>query len=149
MELTTIQEISIGYKPVVKLSERPVITNSQDAFDIFMTVWNPGTVYLLEEFKVILLNRANKCIGVHTISQGGMNGTVIDIRLIFATALKACATSIILGHNHPSGNLNYSEADKTITKKISEAGKIMEIPVLDHLIITPDTYLSFNDKEII
>jgi len=102
-----------------------------------------------EEFWVLLLNRNNLVIDKFMVSQGGLSGTVIDVRIILKTALDKLASSIILCHNHPSGNLIPSEADKDITKKIKEAGKHMDIPVLDHLIIANDLYFSFADEGLI
>ena len=102
-----------------------------------------------EEFWVLLLNRNNLVIDKMLVSQGGLSGTVIDVRIILKLALDKLACSIILCHNHPSGNLVPSEADKEITKKIKEAGKHMDIPVLDHLIIANDSYFSFADEGLI
>lgn len=102
-----------------------------------------------EEFWVLLLNRNNLVIDKMLVSQGGLSGTVIDVRIILKMALDKLACSIILCHNHPSGNLIPSEADKDITKKIREAGKHMDIPVLDHLIIGNDSYFSFADEGLI
>jgi len=99
-----------------------------------------------EEFWILLLNRNNLYIDKLMVSQGGLTGTIIDVRVILRMALENKACSIILCHNHPSGNLDPSEADKDITKKISEAGRQMDIPVLDHLIIGNDHYFSFADK---
>ncbi len=102
-----------------------------------------------EEFWVLLLNRNNLIIDKIMVSQGGISGTIIDVRIIMKMALDKLASSIILCHNHPSGNLIPSEADKEITKKIKEAGKFMDIPVLDHLIIGNDAYFSFADEGLI
>ncbi len=93
-----------------------------------------------------MLNRQNQVLGCHQISKGGMTGTVVDVRVVFQVALKSCATSIILGHNHPSGNLDPSDADKKITRQLSEAGKMLEIPVIDHLILTSDSFFSMADE---
>ena len=97
------------------------------------------------------LNRANKVIGIYPLSVGGITGTVADIRLILSVALKAAATSIILIHNHPSGNLTPSRADEQLTQKINEAAKYMDMKVIDHLILSPDenAYYSFADEGII
>jgi DNA repair protein RadC len=102
-----------------------------------------------EEFHIILLNRSNAVIATHRISTGGISGTVVDTRIIFRTALEHAASSIILVHNHPSGKLKPSQADLNITRKISEAGKLMDIQVLDHLIISDQGYLSFADEGIL
>src|SRR3990170_6054261 len=91
---------------------------------------------LQEEFKIMLLNRYNKVIGIFTVSSGGIAGTVADPKLIFGCALKAAASGIILAHNHPSGNLTASQADIDLTRKFKEAGKLLDIQVLDHIIIT-------------
>ena len=102
-----------------------------------------------EEFWVMMLNRGNKIIGKVPVSKGGISGTVVDSKLIFKAAIENLASAIILCHNHPSGSIQASNADKTITHKIKEAGKLLEIPVLDHLIIGDGSYLSFADEGIL
>ncbi|MBL7913851.1 MAG: DNA repair protein RadC [Bacteroidia bacterium] len=99
-----------------------------------------------EEFWVLLLNRANNIIGKHQISKGGLAGTVVDSKVIFKLALDASASSIIMCHNHPSGNHKPSDADLSLTKRIVEAGKVLDISVLDHLIIAGELYYSFADE---
>lgn len=123
--------------------EKPKVVTSSDAASIFKPLLSDLPH---EEFWVMLLNRNNLVIDKMLVSQGGLSGTVIDVRIILKMALDKLATSIILCHNHPSGNLVPSEADKDITKKIKEAGKHMDIPVLDHLIIGNDSYYSFADE---
>jgi DNA repair protein RadC len=126
--------------------EKPKVVTSADCAAIF----KPLLCDLQhEEFWVLLLNRNNLVIDKMLVSQGGLSGTVIDVRIILKMALDKLACSIILCHNHPSGNLVPSEADKDITKKIKEAGKHMDIPVLDHLIIANDSYFSFADEGMI
>ncbi len=102
-----------------------------------------------EEFWVLCLNNSNKIIHKIQLSKGGLTGTVIDIRLLFKNALEQLATSVILVHNHPSGQLKPSEADRHITKKIKKAGEVLEILLLDHVIITEHAYFSFADEEIL
>ena len=102
-----------------------------------------------EEFYIVLLNRANKIVKVQKISQGGITGTVIDVRLIFRHAINQKASSVILVHNHPSGNRQPSEADIMITKKCKDAGQNLDVPVLDHIIITEEEYFSFADEGMI
>ncbi len=102
-----------------------------------------------EEFKVLLLNRANRVTGVYEASAGGITGTVADPRLILAVAIKSVSVSIILAHNHPSGNLKPSRADEELTAKIKEAGKYHEIKVLDHIIISSESYYSFADEGLL
>lgn len=99
-----------------------------------------------EEFWILLLNRANACLGSICISKGGMTGTLADARLIFRTALEHKATAIILVHNHPAGTMKPSEADIRLTKKLRDAGKVLDIEVLDHIIIAGDAYFSFCDE---
>jgi len=98
---------------------------------------------------VILLNRANRVIGIFNLSTGGTVGTVAEPKLVFASSILRNASSIILAHNHPSGNLKPSTADTELTKKMKEAGKLLDIPVLDHLIVTSEGYYSFADEGII
>jgi len=141
-----ISEIEIVYKSTVKKSDRFKVTNSKDAFNVILSLWNKDNIELLEEFKVLFLNRANEVLGIHTLSKGGISGTVVDIRLLFAIALKSAASSIILVHNHPSGNLNPSQADIQLFNKIKEASRFLDINVLDNLIISKDDYYSCNDQ---
>ena len=126
--------------------EKPKVVTSADCAAIFKPLLSDLPH---EEFWVLLLNRNNLVIDKMLVSQGGLSGTVIDVRIILKMALDKLASSIILCHNHPSGNLIPSEADKDITKKIKEAGKHMDIPVLDHLIIANDAYFSFADEGLI
>jgi DNA repair protein RadC len=102
-----------------------------------------------EEFWVLYLNNANKVIAKNQLSKGGMTGTVVDVRIIFKSALESGAVGILLCHNHPSGNLKPSEADIEITKKVKTAGKSLDINVLDHIIITQNGYYSFADEGIL
>ena len=96
----------------------------------------------------LLLNRANKVLGISTISEGGLSGTVTDVRLIYQYAIKANASGIIIAHNHPSGNINPSESDQKITNKIKDAGNLLDIQLLDHIILTAEIeiYRSFADE---
>jgi DNA repair protein RadC len=141
-----ISEISLVYKNKVKASERPKISTSKDAHQLFRDNWDDMTINLYEEFKVLLVDNANRCMGIAKLSQGGMTSTTVDIRLIFALALKARCTGLILGHNHPSGNTKPSISDIELTQKIMQAGRVLDIQVLDHLIITEDKYLSMADR---
>ncbi len=102
-----------------------------------------------EEFWVLFLNRQNKVIDKRKLSQGGMTGTVIDVRMVLKLALEKHATSMILCHNHPSGNLDPSDADRKITRQMKEAAALMEIPVIDHLIVTQAGYFSFADEGLL
>jgi DNA repair protein RadC len=126
--------------------DKPKITGSSDAASIFIPLLGDLDH---EEFWILLLNRYNKVIDKFMASKGGITGTVIDVRSIMKTAIDKLATSMILCHNHPSGNLSPSDADHQITQKLKEAGKIMDIQVLDHLIITQQKYFSFADEGMI
>lgn len=144
-----VAEIQLSYKSNVKPSLRPKITSSRDAHEVLKRVWNDSVIELCEQFKVIFTNRANKVLGVFEVSTGGIAGTVADPKLIFVAALKAGATGLILSHNHPSGNLTPSHADIELTKKIKEGGRLLEIQVLDHIIITSESYYSFADEGLL
>jgi len=123
------------------------VTGSKDAADAFRAIW-PAYDHI--EFSyMLMMNRQNQILGYHQLSKGGMTGAVVDVRVVFQVALKGCATSLILAHNHPSGNLDTSDADRKITRQIKEAGLILDIPLLDHLIMTTDSYLSMADEGLI
>jgi len=142
----TISEIKLTYTRKVKTEDRPKVNNSETAYELFRANWDDMTINLFEEFKILLLDRNNACMGIVPISKGGVSGTVVDAKLVFGSALKARACSIILGHNHPSGNLRASPQDKSLTDKLSKAGHVLDMPILDHIILTNDGYLSFADK---
>lgn len=141
-----VAEVQVVFSHRVKVKDRLQVKNNHTAASIFRHVWDPGKLELLESFKIMLLNRRNDLLGVANISEGGITGCIVDIRLIFAIAIKASATGIILAHNHPSGNLRASQEDIQLTKRIVEAGKILDILVMDHLIITKEDYLSIDQE---
>ena len=146
----TIAEVKQVYRTKVKASERLQIRCSKDAFDIFMESWDLDSIEHIEEFKLMLLTRSNKVLGIASISKGGINGTVTDIRIILQYAIKSNASGIIICHNHPSGNLQPSESDQAITRKIRDSGSLMGVQLLDHLIITAeDSYYSFADNGLV
>lgn len=148
-KIALVAEVKLVYQTKVKPSERIKISNSKDAYELLKVIWDNETLELREEFKVILLNNAHKALGYYNLSAGGVAGTVADPKLIFCLALTANAVSIILAHNHPSGNLQPSASDINLTKKVKEAGKLLEITVMDHLIYTTEAYYSFADEGII
>ncbi len=147
--LNQIAEVELIYRSKVKPSDRPKITHSKDAYVIFKNHWDENKIELQEQFKVMFLNRANKVLGIYEVSTGGITGTVADPKLIFAAALKACACGIILVHNHPSNNLKPSIPDEQLTTKIKEGGKLLDIKLLDHLIISSEGYLSMADEGLV
>ncbi|HJY13005.1 MAG TPA: DNA repair protein RadC [Flavobacterium sp.] len=121
------------------------ITSSKKVFEIMQPIIGE---LAHEEFWVLFLNNSNKVISKSQLSKGGMTGTIVDVRLVFKLALECGATALILCHNHPSGNLQPSDADRKITKKIKLAGDSLDVKVLDHLIITETNYYSFVDQGI-
>ncbi|WP_159478102.1 JAB domain-containing protein [Dyadobacter sp. 3J3] len=141
-------EVELVYKNHVKASERFTITRSHDAYSVLRQSWDENKIGFVEQFKIILINRANRVLGIYEVSQGGTCGVVVDLKLIFAAALKANAHGIILSHNHPSGNLIASEPDRLLTERIKKAGQLLDILVMDHIIITSEGYYSFVDDDI-
>lgn len=124
------------------------ITGSNEA-KIFAMQFFGDDIEIYESFFLILLNRANNTIGYVKISQGGVCGTVVDVKIIAKYAIESLCSSVILIHNHPSGNTAPSGADKTITSKIKDGLKLFDISVLDHLILTSESYFSFADEGLI
>ena len=148
LQNTKVAEVQLSYKTTVKASERPQINTSEDVYRLLKENWNYEVIEFIEEFKILLLNRANRVIGIVPISVGGTAGTIADPKVIFVSALKCNAASIILAHNHPSSNLKPSNADIELTKKLKSAGQFLDLPVVDHLILTKDGYPSFADDGI-
>jgi DNA repair protein RadC len=140
-----IPEITLKYKTgEIKKAQ---IKSSSDAADYMRQMYDADALEITECFIAMFLNRANNSIGWIKISQGGIAGTVVDVRLILATALKCGASGMIVAHNHPSGNLSPSDADIKITQKINKSSEIMDIKLLDHLIIVQgQDYYSFADN---
>jgi DNA repair protein RadC len=147
--LSKVAEVELVYKSKVKASERPQIASSKDAYDILLAVWEEGKMDLVEQFKVLFLNRANKVLCIYNVSSGGITGTVADPRLIYSAALKVNAVSLILAHNHPSGALKPSRQDEELTQKIKGAGAFLDIKVLDHLIVSSEGYYSLTDEGLL
>lgn len=148
IDLFKVAEIDLTFNCLPDQQRRPIITGPIACYEVFRDNWDMGKIELQEQFKVMLMNRRNQCLGLVNIGTGSTTGCIVDIRLIFATALKANALSIALAHCHPSGNLKPSDADIQLTKKIVEAGKLLDISVVDHIIITKYGYKSFADERI-
>lgn len=144
-----VPEISIRYDKEVKKKFLNKITSSKDAYEILLSLYPPGELELQEQFILLYLNRANKVLGYYRHTKGGITSTVVDIRILMAVAVKAGAVSMILSHNHPSGNTSPSPEDKTITKRIKEAAQLLDITLLDHIIVTKEGYLSFGDDGLL
>jgi DNA repair protein RadC len=144
----TLAEIELSYRP--KRSHHPIIKNSADVYSHLLQFFPEDTIALQERFVAGYVNRANRLIGLCTISTGGITSTVADSKLIIAIALKSAATGIFLAHNHPSGNLQPSESDIELTKKIEIVCKFLDIKLLDHIIVVPQqTYFSFVDENLL
>lgn len=145
--ITIISALELGRRRKdLQFEERPRVMGSADAYEILKAD-------LLdiphEAFWIVLLNRANRVIKKHQISQGGVAGTVADPKIIFKAAVEELASGIILAHNHPSGNLAASQADIDLTKKLKESGKLLDIQILDHLIVGDKSYFSFADEGLL
>ena len=140
-----VSEIQLKYKPQPL---RETINGAKDIHQLLIKrVYDEETIGYRETFKVLLLNNSNKIIGYTTISEGGLTSTIVDIRMILQTALVSNATSIILTHNHPSGNPRPSGHDDNLTKRIKSACELMDICLLDHIIVTPyDSFYSYCNE---
>ena len=147
--LNTVAEVELVYRSKVKPSERPAVKSSKDCYQLFLQSWDENRIEFVEQFKIMLLNKANKVLGILELSTGGVTGTIADPKLIFMAALKSNACNIILSHNHPSGNLQPSQADKEITRKIKSGGDLLDIKILDHVIVTREGYFSFADEGLL
>lgn len=144
-----VPEFEIKLKIKGKKSELKQIRCSGDAAEVCRMCFDEGKINWIEEFIVIGLNRANKVQGFYKVSSGGVTGTVADPRIVFQFALLSNATSIIIAHNHPSGNLKPSDADITLTKKMKQSGEALDIKLLDHIIVTDEGYTSLSDEGVI
>ncbi len=145
--ITILAALELGRRrKEVEIQKKSTITCSKDAY-LFMQTELMDLPY--EEFWVILLNKANQIIRKVQISRGGIAGTVADVRLIFKYAIESLASAMVLVHNHPSGNTKASPQDISLTKRVQEAGILMEVSVLDHIIFTNNAYFSFADGELL
>lgn len=145
-----VNEIKISYKDKISLSNSPAIKSSADAGKLLFETWDKDTISIQESFKVLLLNNSNKIKGIYQLSTGGITGTLVDVRILFAVILKSLSVGVILSHSHPSGKLMPSEADKQLTEKIKNAAAFFDVKVLDHIIIAPNGgYYSFADEGIL
>jgi DNA repair protein RadC len=142
---SNIDQVWLGRTPSdVKKAK---ISTSKDASEYLRPLYNPATLEYNETFIALYMNRANVTIAWQLVSQGGLNGTVVDVRMIVKAALDSGASTIILSHNHPSGNTKPSTADLNITKRVAEAAKFFDLAVLDHTIVTSESYHSIQDNE--
>ena len=145
LEKSIVGEVQLSYSKTQEIHTRK-IKCSEDIVSFIREIFPKEQINHREYAYSIFLDRANQILGYFMISSGGISGTIIDPRIVFQSALLANSSSIILFHNHPSQNLNPSEADKQITQKIAKAGKFLDIILLDHIIITESSYFSFSDE---
>ncbi len=147
--LLEVAEIKVSYLSKAPGNSKIRINSSAEAEKVFRANWS-NDMDLVEEFNVLFLNRANIVKGILRLSRGGLTGTVVDQRLLFATALKGLAVGLVAAHNHPSGSCKPSKQDIDLTKKLKEIGKLHDIPLIDHLILTPHHgYFSFADEGLL
>ncbi len=150
VQVEYIDQFKIVKEPQTNFNrvKKTTIQSSRDCYNFIKQFYN-GDMGVYESFYLVMLNRANGTTGWVKISQGGISGTVTDVRLIAKHAVESLCSSVIIAHNHPSGNLKPSKADIQIAKKIKEALKLFDIQVLDSLILTEDNYFSFADEGLI
>lgn len=145
MKLYNIPTIKLSY-----VNDSPIqasaIRNSKDSAKIFRESFEPGEIEMQEYFKVLYLNKRNKILGIHTISMGSSDATLVDMKILFSGALLAKAAAIIVCHNHPSGELRPSIQDDKLTHQIREGCKLLDIKLLDHIILTSSYFYSYNDE---
>ena len=141
-----INEVEIVYKR--KNSAKPKFNSSRQAYKILYPFFE-GIIDHKESFKILLCDNRNRILGVHHLSEGGLTGTVVDIRIIAQSIILSNARSVILAHNHPSGNLKPSEQDKNVTNKIKNMCELLGVNLLDHIILTSENHFSFADEGII
>lgn len=145
-----VNEIQISYLEKLSTLKSLSMTNSKEVAELLFKNWDNQTIGLHETFKVLLLNQSNKVKGIYPLSHGGITGTLVDVRILFAIILKTLSVGIILAHNHPSGQLKASGPDKQLTQKIKQAAQLFDVKVLDHIILAPDgRYYSFADNGIL
>ncbi|MGH1516781.1 RadC family protein [Chryseobacterium sp. JK1] len=145
--ISIISALEIGKRRALQeIPEKSVIGNSDDAYVLLK---NHLSDLRTEEFWAIFLNNSNKVIHISQLTQGGISQSIVDVRVLFKTALDHFSTGIIIAHNHPSGSLKPSREDISVTQKIKEAGNTLSIQLLDHIIITQNTYFSFSDEGLL
>ncbi|MFP3833729.1 RadC family protein [Chryseobacterium sp. SIMBA_028] len=145
--ISIITALEIGRRRAGQaIPEKSIIGNSHDAYSILK---NQLSDLRTEEFWAIFMNNSNKVIHISQLTQGGISQSIVDVRVLFKIALEHFSTGVIIAHNHPSGSLKPSKEDINITQKIKEAGKVLSIQLLDHIIVTQDSYFSFSDEGLL
>ncbi|MCG2459484.1 JAB domain-containing protein [Flavobacteriaceae bacterium F89] len=145
-----VNEIKISYCEKLGIIDSEPLNAPHKVAELLYQNWDKCTIGLHETFKVLLFNQGNRVKGVYQASTGGLTGTLVDLRLLFAVVLKSVSTSIVVAHNHPSGTNRPSDADKKLTHRIQKAAELFDIIVLDHIIILPNgNYFSFSENGIL
>ena len=146
--ITHLNEVKVSYKSTTATE---TIRTSNEAQELCRKAFEMANaeISLKEHFFVLYFNRANKLIGYYLLSSGGLTGTIADIRIAFAIGLKCLATSIVAVHSHPSGNASPSDSDVELTRKFKKTGELLDIRLLDHIILTEDSYYSFSDNGLL
>ncbi|MEQ9265035.1 MAG: JAB domain-containing protein [Balneolaceae bacterium] len=142
-------ECKISYSFDINLENCPQVTTPEKAYEVFIEIWDMDTINYREEFVVLLLNNSKRVVGWSKISTGGSNATIVEPAMIFQVALLSHANSMILAHNHPSGRMEASSADTSLTKRLKEIGNILGIRIDDHLIISPYSFVSMNREKVL
>ena len=141
-------EISVKFKGKPNALKR-TLQSSKAIHALSLEIFNADQIQWVEEFVMLSLNRQHEVIGFYKVSKGGMCSVVVDVRVIATVALQSLAQKVIVIHNHPSGNVKPSDADKSVTRRIKEALQLLDIELTDHLITSPDSYFSFSDSGLI
>lgn len=145
----TVAEIQLSYRTKVKLDQCPKVNSSASAYKVFIESWDKSQIDFRELMRVMLLNKVGRVLGILDLGFGGTSAAIVEPKLIFVAAIRANAYSIILAHNHPSGETKPSDADNSLTKRLVEGGKLLAIPIHDHLIITENGYFSYADQRLL
>jgi len=147
-KIAAMNEVGITYKRSL-FETMPYVKSSKDAYEVLISIIDKSTIDHKEFFWILLLNHSNRVIGYAEIGKGDTSGVVVNIKEIFQLAIKTNASGVILSHNHPSGNLNASKRDIALTKQVKKAGNLFSISLIDHLILTSESYYSLSDNGII
>ena len=140
----TVAEIEISYKPII--TNHTVISSSFQAYELIKQLWDNEKINLQEQFAALFFNQSKKIIGWKVLSTGNMTKCIVDIKLVVSLALHCMCTHVMIVHNHPSGNLKTSQCDESITQRVKDALKLIDVQLIDHLIIIENGYFSFNDE---
>lgn len=140
-----LSEMKVAYRSRTRYAERRTIRGPADVVDYLRAIWNERTLELVEEFVVVCLNGNHQVIGWVKAASGGFASTVVDPRIIFGIALQTASSAIVVAHNHPSGCVDVSDSDRRVTNRLQEAGRLVDVKVLDHIILTRDAAYSFAE----